>query len=134
MWCWYVASPLSISVIDLIHFYSGIELTPEEVYAIFLSLLSVQPVEGWSALPNVINAAKAATKLRWASPLDVKNAADRVFTEKFGPRETSKPKPKVCDFRTFDFYVTIVGDLKPLSGTKKGPPCSVQINRSARGS
>ncbi|KAF9520716.1 hypothetical protein BS47DRAFT_1374626 [Hydnum rufescens UP504] len=72
----------------------GIELTPGEVYAVFQSLLSVQPVEGWSALPNVINAAKAATKLRWASPLDVKNAADRVFTEKFGPRDTSKTKAK----------------------------------------
>lgn len=73
----------------------GIELTPEEIYTIFRSLVNAQRIEGWSALQAVISAAKNATKLRWAPPLDVKNAADRVFTEKFGPKETGKPKAKV---------------------------------------
>jgi hypothetical protein len=99
--CGVGASPLDFIALsfDLAHPPSGIELTPGEVYTIFQSLLSVQPVEGWSALPNVINAAKAATKLRWASPLEVKNAADRVFTEKFGPRDASKTKAKVYSFQ-----------------------------------
>ena len=74
---------------------SGVELSPEEILTIFKSLVDTQRIEGWSALQGVITAAKTATRLRWAPPLDVKNAADRVFTEKFGPKEAQKPKPKV---------------------------------------
>ena len=76
--------------------FLGIELSPEETYAVLKSLLTTQRVEGWSALQGVITAAKTATRLRWAPPLDVKNAADRVFTELFGPKEASKGKAKVC--------------------------------------
>ncbi|KAF8314698.1 glutamine-tRNA ligase [Clavulina sp. PMI_390] len=72
----------------------GIELSADEVYSIFKSLVVSQKVEGWNALPSVTAAAKAATRLRWAAPLDVKNAGDRIFTELFGPKEVGKPKTK----------------------------------------
>ncbi|KAI6047479.1 glutaminyl-tRNA synthetase [Pisolithus marmoratus] len=48
----------------------------------------------WSYLGAVIGGVKNIPALRWASPLDVKNAAERVFTEKFGPKEGARPKAK----------------------------------------
>lgn len=72
----------------------GIELSLEEIRSIFLSLVRMQKIEGWANLQAVTQAAKTATKLRWAPPLEVKNAADSVFTEIFGPKDTGKPKAK----------------------------------------
>lgn len=75
---------------------SGVELSPDEIYSILKSLVTNQRIEGWAALQSVLTAAKTATKLRWAPPLEVKNAGDRLFTELFGPKETiDKSKPKV---------------------------------------
>lgn len=54
---------------------TGIELSPEEIRSIFLSLVRMQKIEGWGNLQAVTQAAKTATKLRWAPPLEVKNAA-----------------------------------------------------------
>lgn len=82
---------LSLTVIATL----GIELSPEEIRSIFLSLVRMQKIEGWANLQAVTQAAKTATKLRWAPPLEVKNAADSVFTEIFGPKEAGKPKAKV---------------------------------------
>ncbi|KAI6130361.1 glutaminyl-tRNA synthetase [Pisolithus croceorrhizus] len=48
----------------------------------------------WSHLGAVIGGVKNVPALRWANPLDIKNAVERVFTEKFGPKEGAKPKPK----------------------------------------
>ncbi|KAI6105868.1 glutaminyl-tRNA synthetase [Pisolithus sp. B1] len=44
--------------------------------------------------------------LRWANPLDIKNAVERVFTEKFGPKEGAKPKPKKETASAADASVT----------------------------
>ncbi|KAI6003687.1 glutaminyl-tRNA synthetase [Pisolithus albus] len=44
----------------------------------------------WSHLGVVIGGVKNIPALRWANPLDIKNAVERVFTEKFGPREGEK--------------------------------------------
>ncbi|KAF8341519.1 glutamine-tRNA ligase [Cantharellus anzutake] len=73
----------------------GVELTPDDIYSILKSLVTSQRIEGWGSLQSVLSAAKNATKLRWAPPLEVKNAGDRVFTELFGPKEViDKSKPK----------------------------------------
>lgn len=48
----------------------------------------------WSHLGVVIGGVKNIPALRWANPLDIKNAVERVFIEKFGPKEGAKPKPK----------------------------------------
>ena len=52
-------------------------------------------VSGWANLGTVINALKATPELKWANPLEVKNAAEKVFVAKFGAKEAAKPKGKV---------------------------------------
>ena len=37
---------------------------------------------------------KNSPELRWANPLEVKTAVEKVFLDKFGPKETAKPKAK----------------------------------------
>jgi glutaminyl-tRNA synthetase len=49
---------------------------------------------GWANLGVVIGALKN-TDLRWANPLELKNAVETAFTEKFGVKEATKPKGKV---------------------------------------
>lgn len=85
----------SFALTDNPYCFLGIELSPDEIRSIFLSLVRMQKIEGWANLQAVTQAAKTATKLRWAPPLEVKNAADSVFTELFGPKEAGKPKAKV---------------------------------------
>jgi glutaminyl-tRNA synthetase len=52
-------------------------------------------VSGWSSLGPVISALKSTPELKWANPLDIKNATDKIFLVKFGPKESSKAKGKV---------------------------------------
>ena len=49
---------------------------------------------GWNNLGAAIGGLKG-TDLRWANPLELKNAVENAFTEKFGTKEASKPKGKV---------------------------------------
>ena len=36
-----------------------------------------------------------STELRWANALELKNAVEDAFLQKFGPKEAAKPKGKV---------------------------------------
>jgi glutaminyl-tRNA synthetase len=54
-------------------------------------------VSGWASLGAVIGGVKNIPALRWANPLDIKNAVERVFTQAFGAKEAAKPKAKVND-------------------------------------
>ena len=38
---------------------------------------------------------KNIPSLRWANPLEIKNAVERVFAQVFGAKEAAKPKAKV---------------------------------------
>ena len=49
---------------------------------------------GWNNLGTAIGGLKG-TDLRWANPLELKNAVENAFTEKFGAKGTAKPKGKV---------------------------------------
>jgi len=45
-----------------------------------------------------LSGVKGTPELRWASPLQIKNAVENAFVEKFGVKETAKPKEKVSKF------------------------------------
>jgi len=49
-------------------------------------------------LSSVLSGVKGTTELRWASPLEVKDAVENAFTEKYGVKEAAKPKGKVSQF------------------------------------
>lgn len=73
-------------------------ITPEQVYqsvADYLEFNSSDPLAGWTNLSSVLSGVKNTPALRWANTLDVKTAVERVFVEKYGPKEAAKPKAKV---------------------------------------
>ena len=74
---------------------SGFTITPAEIAAQVSSYITTAAVTSWANLGAVIGGLKTSPELRWASPLDVKNAVEAAFTEKFGAKEAAKPKGKV---------------------------------------
>lgn len=65
------------------------------MYVLVEAHVASNNIAGWPALGPVVSALKNSPELRWAAPLDVKNAVDKAFIAKFGPKESAKPKTKV---------------------------------------
>ncbi|KAK0206347.1 glutamine-tRNA ligase [Desarmillaria ectypa] len=72
----------------------GFSISPEDVYDKVSSYIKDNIVTGWNSLGSVISAIRSTPELRWATPVEVKNAAEKVFTETFGPKDNSKGKGK----------------------------------------
>ncbi|KAI0700781.1 glutaminyl-tRNA synthetase [Cytidiella melzeri] len=71
----------------------GYSITANELAAQVSDYLASIAVSGWSNLGAVIGSLKS-TDLRWANPLELKNAVEAAFTDKFGAKEAAKPKGK----------------------------------------
>jgi hypothetical protein len=78
---------------------TGFSITSEELYDAVTSYIRENAVTGWPNLGSVISGVKASPALRWANPLEIKNAVEKAFTETFGAKETAKPKAKVYYIR-----------------------------------
>ncbi|KAG6903466.1 hypothetical protein C0995_005489 [Termitomyces sp. Mi166 len=72
----------------------GFSITPEELDDRVKKYIASNAVAGWASLGAVISALRATPQLRWANPLDVKNAVEKSLTEIFGAKESAKPKGK----------------------------------------
>ncbi|KAL1735985.1 tRNA synthetases class I, catalytic domain-containing protein [Schizophyllum commune] len=72
----------------------GFSITPEELYKQITEIAEPSASKGWAGLGSVISAAKAVPSLRWANALEVKATVEKLFLEKFGPKEAAKPKAK----------------------------------------
>ncbi|KAF9006565.1 glutamine-tRNA ligase [Cyathus striatus] len=72
----------------------GFTIAPEELYSHVTQYISSSAVAGWSGLGSVITTLRNSEALRWANPLEIKNAVEKVFTETFGAKEAGKPKGK----------------------------------------
>lgn len=72
----------------------GFSITSEELYSSVMSYIRENAVTGWPNLGSVISGVKASPSLRWANPLEIKNAVEKAFTETFGTKESVKPKAK----------------------------------------
>lgn len=72
----------------------GFTITSEEMLAKVKNYITSTPITGWVNLGTTLSTLRNSPDLRWASPLDVKGAAEQVFLETFGPKETAKPKAK----------------------------------------
>ena len=68
------------------------------MYALVEAHVASDDVAGWTNLGPVVSALKNSSELRWAAPLDVKNAVDKAFNAKFGPKESAKSKTKVSRY------------------------------------
>ncbi|KAG2156227.1 tRNA synthetases class I, catalytic domain-containing protein [Suillus clintonianus] len=72
----------------------GFSITSEELFNTVTSYIRENAVTGWPYLGSVISGVKASPALRWANPLEIKNAVEKAFTETFGVKEAAKPKAK----------------------------------------
>ncbi|KIY49366.1 glutamine-tRNA ligase [Fistulina hepatica ATCC 64428] len=72
----------------------GFLISSGELYDRVNAYVSGKKPGGWADLGAAISVIKATPDLRWASPLDVKNAVEKVFVDVFGPRTAAKPKAK----------------------------------------
>ena len=68
------------------------------MYALVEAHVASNDIAGWTSLGPVVSALKNSPELRWAAPLDVKNAVDKAFIAKFGPKESAKSKTKVSRY------------------------------------
>lgn len=73
---------------------AGFSISATELAAKVKDYVTSSTATGWANLGAVIGALKN-TDLRWASPLELKNAVEAAFTESFGTKEAAKPKGKV---------------------------------------
>lgn len=70
----------------------GFEITPTALHDQVKGYINSNTVTGWANLSAVMTALKNSPGLRWASPLDVKKAVEKNFTEIFGVKEVAKSK------------------------------------------
>lgn len=73
---------------------TGIELSLSDIATRVSDYMSSKAPASWSALSGAIGDLKS-TDLRWASPLDVKNAVEKAFTDVFGSKEEAKAKVRL---------------------------------------
>lgn len=76
-------------------YVTGFTITAAEISAQVAAFLTSSATTGWTNLGTVLGGLRNTPELRWANPLEVKNAVEVAFTDKFGVKETSKPKGKV---------------------------------------
>ncbi|KAH0839954.1 glutaminyl-tRNA synthetase [Lanmaoa asiatica] len=72
----------------------GFSITPVQLDVFVNEYIQSNSVSGWTSLGAVIGGVKNIPSLRWANPLEIKNAVERVFTQAFGAKEAAKPKAK----------------------------------------
>lgn len=82
-------------LITLVYACTGFLITPEQLTERVSTFITSSAVAGWANFGAVISDLKVIPELRWANPLDIKNAVESTFTKSFGPKESAKPKAKV---------------------------------------
>lgn len=87
---------------------TGFSITSEELHDAVTNYIRENAVTGWPNLGSVISGLKASPALRWANPLEVKNAVEKAFTEIFGAKETTKPKAKVYYIRCHPRLLSLI--------------------------
>jgi glutaminyl-tRNA synthetase len=74
----------------------GFSIEPAQIVAHVKTYLTSNPsVTSWANLGATISGVKSAAEVRWASPVEIKNAVEKVFLETFGPKQAVQPKSKV---------------------------------------
>ncbi|EJF62807.1 glutaminyl-tRNA synthetase [Dichomitus squalens LYAD-421 SS1] len=71
----------------------GFSITAEQLAARVTEYISSSAYTGWNNLGAAIGGLKN-TDLRWANALELKNAVEKAFTEKFGAKQSGKPAAK----------------------------------------
>ncbi|KAF5359049.1 hypothetical protein D9758_004752 [Tetrapyrgos nigripes] len=72
----------------------GFSITAEELLKHTTEYITSNAIAGWNNLGATISGVKAIPSLRWASPLEIKNAVEKAFLDTFGPKQAAPPKGK----------------------------------------
>ncbi|KAI0796906.1 glutaminyl-tRNA synthetase [Abortiporus biennis] len=96
----------------------GFSITAKELAEKVSSFLSTSTASGWANLGVVIGGLKS-TDLRWANPLELKNAVEAAFSDKFGAKEAAKPKGKEAKKDTAKSANKTGDDAAPTASTSK---------------
>ncbi|TEB35799.1 glutaminyl-tRNA synthetase [Coprinellus micaceus] len=73
----------------------GFSIEPAQIVAHVKTYLTSNPsVTSWANLGATISGVKSTAEVRWASPVEIKNAVEKVFLETFGPKQAVQPKSK----------------------------------------
>ncbi|KAJ3883826.1 glutamine-tRNA ligase [Lentinula edodes] len=72
----------------------GFSISLEEILEHVTAYIKSNSVCGWANLGGTISGVKAIPELRWASPLEVKNAVEQAFISNFGPKQAAPAKGK----------------------------------------
>ncbi|KAJ7094594.1 glutamine-tRNA ligase [Mycena belliarum] len=72
----------------------GFSISAAELYEQIAEYTTSTAIVGWASLGQVISGAKNIPALRWANTLEVKNAVEKVFNDKFGAKVAAQPKGK----------------------------------------
>ena len=82
----------------------GFSITLEELHTRATSYIATNAISGWQSLSSVIGGLKNTPDLRWASPLDLKNAVESAFVGVFGSKEEALAKLKAEKTKVGDRY------------------------------
>ncbi|KAE9410153.1 glutaminyl-tRNA synthetase [Gymnopus androsaceus JB14] len=93
----------------------GFSITPEQILEQVTNYIVSTAVAGWGNLGATISGVKAIPELRWASPLEIKNAVEQAFLNAFGPKQAAQPKGKESK-----------KDAKPAAAAASGSSSSTQ--------
>ena len=73
----------------------GFSITADELSDKVKSYMGSVTLAGWSNLSSTISSLKATPELRWANPVELKNAVEKAFTAAFGEKTAIKAKGNV---------------------------------------
>ncbi|KAF4601983.1 hypothetical protein EYR40_005184 [Pleurotus pulmonarius] len=93
----------------------GFTITAEELLGHVNEYITSNAIAGWDKLGSVITSIRNTPALRWANPLDIKNAVETAFNNTFGPKQAAKPKAK-----------------EPKAAKKESPAASAQPSTSRK--
>jgi hypothetical protein len=104
---------------------AGFIITQEALTNAVSKYINSSAVMGWTNMGTAITALKNTAELRWVNPLELKNAVESALTNRFGAKETAKPKGKVRLLLVSRRALCILlsGVLHVRAGTEAGKGC-----------
>jgi hypothetical protein len=78
----------------------GFTISEDQLKSIVSEYVPSQAVNGWQSLSSATATVKSDPRVRWVSPLEIKNAVEKAFITAFGEKAAVKAKPSVGPYAT----------------------------------
>lgn len=68
----------------------GVVVSKEECFEIASKYIASSPaISDWSSLSKALGSVRSSPELKWAAPIDIKEAVEQAFVARFGPKPTA---------------------------------------------